>query len=274
MFKKNDPLVESVKKIMEENELRRRVEARLCEELGIASRKALPFEHHANYDALLEQLIAEEGSHPRSEKERLLAAKKYPHDIITRADVLKGRGVIDETDTSDTSMKQAAKPTTPDSSKSSDTSTGQAAKPTTSSSAPSTPSSSGGRGSPRPVHLAPNAAPNYGMIQQEEDRSSSDPDMAAPADPRAPKYKDEIKYKEEPKSTMPKNPPMPPRRPSNLEEKASTEQKRKIKRVMGEFKRRKLHSGSKKGPTVTDRKQAIAIALNQAGLSKKDGKDD
>jgi hypothetical protein len=38
---------------------------------------------------------------------------------------------------------------------------------------------------------------------------------------------------------------------------------------MGEFKRHKLHSGSKKGPEVKSRKQAVAIALSQAGLSKK-----
>lgn len=33
--------------------------------------------------------------------------------------------------------------------------------------------------------------------------------------------------------------------------------------IMHEFKQGKLHSGSKKGPKVTNRKQAIAIALNQ-----------
>ena len=38
---------------------------------------------------------------------------------------------------------------------------------------------------------------------------------------------------------------------------------------MREFKKHKLHSGSKKGPKVTDPKQAVAIALSQAGLSKK-----
>ena len=36
----------------------------------------------------------------------------------------------------------------------------------------------------------------------------------------------------------------------------------KISKVMGEFKRGKLRSGSAKGPKVTSRKQAIAIALN------------
>ena len=38
---------------------------------------------------------------------------------------------------------------------------------------------------------------------------------------------------------------------------------------MKEFKEGKLHSGSKKGPKVKSRKQAIAIALSEAGMSKK-----
>ena len=42
----------------------------------------------------------------------------------------------------------------------------------------------------------------------------------------------------------------------------------KVGKVMGEFKSGKLHSG-KKGPVVKSRKQAIAIALSEAGLSKK-----
>lgn len=44
---------------------------------------------------------------------------------------------------------------------------------------------------------------------------------------------------------------------------------KKVKKVMDEFKHGKLHSGSKKGPLVTNPKQGIAIALNEAGLSKK-----
>lgn len=38
----------------------------------------------------------------------------------------------------------------------------------------------------------------------------------------------------------------------------------KISKVMGEFKRGDLHSGSKKGPEVTSKKQATAIALSEA----------
>ncbi len=43
----------------------------------------------------------------------------------------------------------------------------------------------------------------------------------------------------------------------------------KIKKVMKEFKKGELHSGSKKGPEVKNPKQAIAIAMSESGKSKK-----
>jgi hypothetical protein len=48
-----------------------------------------------------------------------------------------------------------------------------------------------------------------------------------------------------------------------------TAKKKKIAKVMGEFKAGTLNSGSSKGPVVTGRKQAIAIALSQAKMSNK-----
>lgn len=39
---------------------------------------------------------------------------------------------------------------------------------------------------------------------------------------------------------------------------------KKVATVMGEYKRGKLHSGSKKGPVVKSRKQAVAIAMSEA----------
>lgn len=42
-----------------------------------------------------------------------------------------------------------------------------------------------------------------------------------------------------------------------------------IEMEMRKFKKKKLHSGSKKGPIVTNPKAAIAIALSEAGVSKK-----
>lgn len=44
--------------------------------------------------------------------------------------------------------------------------------------------------------------------------------------------------------------------------------KKKVKKVMKEFKAGTLHSG-KGGSVVKSRKQAVAIALSEAGMAKK-----
>lgn len=45
----------------------------------------------------------------------------------------------------------------------------------------------------------------------------------------------------------------------------------KVEKVMREYKEGTLHRG-KKGPVVKSRKQAVAIALSEAGMSKKKAK--
>lgn len=59
--------------------------------------------------------------------------------------------------------------------------------------------------------------------------------------------------------------------------KKKTKGQKKISKVMREFKSGELHSGSKKGPVVTSKKQATAIALSEAReagakIPKKKGK--
>lgn len=53
--------------------------------------------------------------------------------------------------------------------------------------------------------------------------------------------------------------------------KKSAESK-KVKKVMKEYGEGKLHSGSKKGPVVTNPKQAVAIGYSEARKAAKKGK--
>lgn len=52
--------------------------------------------------------------------------------------------------------------------------------------------------------------------------------------------------------------------PQKADSKTKSAKKAKVEKVMHEYKEGKLHSGSKKGPEVTNPKQAIAIALSEA----------
>lgn len=58
-----------------------------------------------------------------------------------------------------------------------------------------------------------------------------------------------------------------PKRASTQKASTSTAGKRKVKKVMHEYKHGELHSGSKSGPAVKSRKQAVAIALSEARKS-------
>ena len=51
--------------------------------------------------------------------------------------------------------------------------------------------------------------------------------------------------------------------------KKKTPMQKKVKKVMHEFKEGTLHSGSKKGPKVKSRKQAIAIGMSEGRKATK-----
>jgi len=73
MFKKADPLVDSVKIVMEQNSIRREVERLVNEEFGVTSRKGLPHELYAEYDSVLKEATEAALSGPLNEvsKEKL-----------------------------------------------------------------------------------------------------------------------------------------------------------------------------------------------------------
>jgi len=50
--------------------------------------------------------------------------------------------------------------------------------------------------------------------------------------------------------------------------KKPTKAQQKVSKVMREYDKGELQSGSKKGPVVKSRKQAIAIAMSEAGMKK------
>lgn len=54
------------------------------------------------------------------------------------------------------------------------------------------------------------------------------------------------------------------KRKSLIKKKKKSVEKGKMEKVMHEYKEHELHSGSKKGPKVKSRKQAIAIGLSEA----------
>jgi hypothetical protein len=47
------------------------------------------------------------------------------------------------------------------------------------------------------------------------------------------------------------------------------QKKERMHEEMSKFKKGTLHSGSKEGPKVKDRKQAVAIAMHESGQAKK-----
>lgn len=58
-----------------------------------------------------------------------------------------------------------------------------------------------------------------------------------------------------------------------LSKKAPKKEKRvRMEEEMEKFKEGEMHSGSKRGPKVKSRKQAIAIGLSESGQSRKVGK--
>jgi hypothetical protein len=113
---KKDPLVDAVAKVMQENQLRREVERQFNEDLGIHSKKALPFEKHAEYDRVLaektQQALSEgysmkkEALHPNQQK---LDVHEPEKDELTAKDFAMLRAKKKQMDESDDMNPSKAK---------------------------------------------------------------------------------------------------------------------------------------------------------------------
>ena len=105
--RKNDSLVDSVKAVMEQNELHRRVEAAVNEHFGIATKKALPHELHAEYDAVLAEAkkCAMEEQKPLSPKQKAIMDVNKNNKIDAHDLKLKRAGLEEDSEQLDEKAK-------------------------------------------------------------------------------------------------------------------------------------------------------------------------
>ena len=219
---KNDPVADTIKGIMNRTALRNKVEEALNEQLGVSSRKAIPHEYLAQYDAMLAE------QHAQAEK-KTGASKPTEGDEAEAGQFQSTREISgDRTETRGPDYLEKLN------------NQGSYTLPAREGKAVSPLKNLQEKLSPKQKKLAAKAG-NPNKIEDVDLKKL-----------RKDKTLDE----------------------QQLQEKATEEEKEKVARVMREYEEGKLHSGSKKGPKVTKKKQAVAIAMSQAGLSNKKKMDE
>ena len=257
---KHDPLVDSVKSVMEKNNLRRQVEEALNEELGVSSRKAIPHEHLASYDAMLEE------AYKCAMKEA--DEKDYSGDFHVITPDGKTTVLVSNMEKG---AREAAERF------------GKGYKVYRGDKLPDTWEGAGVGGIGR--MFAGKKETVKEAKEGSEPRNEKEANLAALKEPRDKiTHADVLKGRgvikqEEAKVAVGNKPTTTPAKgvPHALEEKATEAQKEKVAKVMHKWKQGKEHIGkSEKTVPKTEqgRKQAIAIALSQAGLSKKQKMDE
>ena len=232
---KHDPVADSVRQVMSNNDLRRRITDVLNEELGITSRNALPHEQRAQYDSVLEEAY----------KSAMEEEKDYSKDWH----VVNPKGYTVYVSNMETDAKSTAKEfgdeynvhrgdKLPENWKGSGTGSAMFA---------------GKKEVKEEKELSPKQKrlAMLGTVTGKggQKHKIDEPDLEAARKGHAHKV--------------------------GLEEKATEAQKEKVAKVMHKWKQGEEHIGkSEKTVPVTKKgqKQAVAIALSQAGLSKKSNK--
>ena len=111
MYKKNDPLVDAVKKVMDENCVRREAEKFVNEMYGIYSRKALPHEMCEEYDAVLAEateIALTEGLNQLDEKLKSRLVKPKGDEVRARS-LRTGKGSVRVSKHSDGSITTSSR---------------------------------------------------------------------------------------------------------------------------------------------------------------------
>lgn len=229
---KNDPLVESIKNVMEHNDFLRRVETAVNEHFGVTSKKALPHERHAEYDALFEETkrcAMEEEKKDDDNKSSPATPEHHRAEAIRIHKQIKSGGKMPHLVAKKKEHEDAYKRMT-------------------------------GRKIDYPKDLDEAVGPEKYSHDQKKfamlgnvSGHGGNPKKIDKQDLKAARGGHAHKV--------------------GLEEKATEAQKEKVAKVMHKWKQGKEHIGkSEKTVPVTKKgqKQAVAIALSQAGLSKKD----
>jgi hypothetical protein len=119
-FTKKDPLVDAVAKVMQENQLRRDIEKQVQEEMGIQSKRQLPFQKHAEYDRVLAERTSQALNEGTMKKEELIGNQhKIDANKNNKVDaqdfkILKAKKGLAEADYPPGAGKDTAKDKDPD----------------------------------------------------------------------------------------------------------------------------------------------------------------
>jgi hypothetical protein len=234
MLNKKDPLIDAIQQVMQSNQADRDAVKAVNEKFGIQDRKVLPHERQGEWDAAY-QTVLSEGVEALDEKS--FAALAPPYDKATHKDKLVGAGVLKKHPTKPGKhilAKEEKKMKSDDPCWDNYEMIGMK-------------KGKGGKEVPNCVPVKEQMADPYaeGQASSITTVKSKTP---APAEPKPVGQADQRKLK-----TMIQN---------IKEAKKAAMYEGGMEKTMGEFKRGKLHSGSKTGPIVKSREQAIAIGMN------------
>ena len=212
--KKKDPLVDAVAKVMQENQLRRDIEKRFQEEIGIQAKRELPFQQHAEYDRVLSErtvIALNEGSMKKEElvgNQHKIDANKNNKVDAQDFKLLKAKKAMNEDD---------LEKFEPDDKKPEKKQKVSLYKHKTSG---------------KEISSVKNPGDNWELVNEAEYPPGAGQDTAKDKDP------DMMKGRPGEKDETPRAAPMPPKRPANMEEEALDELSKK---TLGSYVKKASH---------------------------------